>query len=74
MTQEGWHVVKPQHSQSIFINSVDWAIKLQPNPTQLSLFSKKNEKNIIHLSLIQEGQLSVSGERMYTILVNRLED
>ena len=26
------------------------------------------------LSLIQEGQLSVSGERMCTILVNRLED
>ena len=25
-------------------------------------------------SLIQEGQLSVSGKRMYTILVNRLED
>ena len=25
-------------------------------------------------SLIQEGQLSVSGERMCTILVNRLED
>ena len=24
--------------------------------------------------LIQEGQLSVSGEKMYTILVNRLED
>ena len=24
--------------------------------------------------LIQEGQLSVSGERMSTILVNRLED
>ena len=29
---------------------------------------------IISLPLIQEGQLSVSGERMYTILVNRLED
>ena len=28
----------------------------------------------IHLPLIQEGQLSVSGERMCTILVNRLED
>ena len=30
----------------------------------------------INLSLppIQEGHLSVSGERMYTILVNRLED
>ena len=26
------------------------------------------------LPLIQEGQLSVSGERMCTILVNRLED
>ena len=26
------------------------------------------------LLLIQEGQLSVPGKRMYTILVNRLED
>ena len=30
---------------------------------------------VIHsFLLIQEGQLSVSGKRMYTILVNRLED
>ena len=29
---------------------------------------------ILSLSLIQEGQLSVSGKRMCTILVNRLED
>ena len=29
---------------------------------------------ILSLLLIQEGQLSVSGERMSTILVNRLED
>ena len=29
---------------------------------------------ILYLLLIQEGQLSVSGERMCTILVNRLED
>ena len=29
---------------------------------------------ILSLPLIQEGQLSVSGERMCTILVNRLED
>ena len=29
---------------------------------------------ILSLPLIQEGQLSVSGERMGTILVNRLED
>ena len=29
---------------------------------------------ILSLTLIQEGQLSVSSERMCTILVNRLED
>ena len=29
---------------------------------------------ILSLLLIQEGQLSVSGERMCTILVNRIED
>ena len=29
---------------------------------------------ILSLPLIQEGQLSVSGERMCTILVNRVED
>ena len=29
---------------------------------------------ILSLPLIQEGQLSFSGERMCTILVNRLED
>ena len=31
-------------------------------------------KVILSLPLIQEGQLSVSGERLCTILVNRLED
>ena len=29
---------------------------------------------ILSLSLIQDGQLSVSGKRICTILVNRLED
>ena len=29
---------------------------------------------ILSIPLIQEGQMSVSGERMFTILVNRLED
>ena len=29
---------------------------------------------ILSLPLTQEGQLSVSGERMCTILINRLED
>ena len=31
-------------------------------------------KVILSLPLIQEGQLSVPGEKMCTILVNRLED
>ena len=31
-------------------------------------------KVMLSLQLIQEGQLSVSSERMCTILVNRLED
>ena len=31
-------------------------------------------KVILSLPLIQEGQLSVSGKRMCTVLVNRLED
>ena len=29
---------------------------------------------ILSLPLIQKGQLSVSGDRMFTILVNRLQD
>ena len=32
------------------------------------------DHSTVILPLIQEGQLSVSGERMCTILVNRLED
>ena len=38
------------------------------------LFNKLSYLVILSLPLIQEGQLSVSGERMCTILVNRLED
>ena len=38
------------------------------------LIMKYFSKVILSLPLIQEGQLSVSGERMCTILVNHLED
>ena len=38
------------------------------------LFSTVILSVILSLPLIREGQLSVSGERMCTILVNRLED
>ena len=44
--------------------------------TQLGGLGRKTstQTNKLSLPLIQEGQLSVSGERMCTILVNRLED
>ena len=47
------------------------------NPRQHSFVEIDHEifsTVILSLPLIQEGQLSVSGERMCTILVNRLED
>ena len=46
--------------------------RVQPPPRSVDheIFSTV----ILSLPLIQEGQLSVSGERMCTILVNRLED
>ena len=37
-------------------------------------FMEIDHKVILSLPLIQEGQLSISGERMCTILVNCLED
>ena len=52
-----------------------WA---RPPPGQQHSFVEIGHKIfstvILSLPLIQEGQLSVSGERMCTILVNRLED
>ena len=47
------------------------------NPRQHSFVEIDHEifsTVILSLPLIQEGQLSASGERMSTILVNRLED
>ena len=48
------------------------------NPNRLTTFFRGDDHEIfsmviLSLLLIQEGQLSVSGERMCTILVNRLE-
>ena len=37
-----------------------------------NILSWRFSTGIFSLPLIQEGQLSVSGERMYAILVNRL--
>ena len=51
---------------------------LRPLPGQQHSFLETDHKIfyivILSLPLIQEGQLSVSGERISTILVNRLED
>ena len=52
--------------------------RVQPPPTSATSFVEIDHEIfstvILSLPLIQEGQLSVSGERMCTILVNRLED
>ena len=51
--------------------------RVQPPPRSATFFRGDYEifsTVILSLPLIQEGQLSVSGERMCTILVNRLED
>ena len=43
-------------------------------PTGLEFDHEIFSTIILSFPLIQEGQLSVSGKRMCTILVNRLED
>ena len=51
---------------------------VQPSPSRQHSFVEIDHEIfstvILSLLLIQEGQLSVPGERMCTILVNRLED
>ena len=45
------------------------------NPAEVgNILSWRSIMKCFLRSLIQEGQLSVSGERICTILVNRLED
>ena len=60
-----------------------WLVGFNAKKTEALLISRRlcrlNHRTlfstvILSLPLIQEGQLSVSGERMCTILVNRLED
>ena len=50
------------------------AIICTPDTTFVEIDHEIFSTVILSLPLIQEGQLSVSGERMCTILVNRLED
>ena len=47
--------------------------RVQP-PPRLEIDHEILSTVILSLPLIQEGQLSVSGERMCAVLVNRLED
>ena len=72
------------HSQEAGLGgSVGCAIRLETRrsrvkpPPRSATFFRDHEifsMVILSLPLIQEGHLSVSGERMCTILVNRLED
>ena len=56
----------------------DQELQVQPPPGQQHSFVEIDHEIfstvILSLQLIQEGQLPVSGKRMCTILVNRLED
>ena len=53
-------------------------LQVQPLPSRQHSFVEIDHEifstSILSLQLIQEGQLSVSDERMCTILVKRLED
>ena len=63
------------HSHSI--SQLDAPSDWRPGGRQHSFVEIDHEilsMAILSLPLIQEGQLSVSGERMCTILVNRSED
>ena len=56
----------------------DQEVRVQPLPslhhTFMEIYHEIFSTVILSLPLIQEGQLSVSDERMCTILVNHLED
>ena len=51
-----------------------WLLKSQAVHSFVEIDHEIFSMVILSLPLIQEGQLSVSGERMCTVLVNRLED
>ena len=69
MTHKGWRVIKPQHNQSD-VGTLEACHQGASVEYPQYLISR-----ILDFTpLSQEGQLSVSGERMCTILVNRLED
>ena len=82
------HLCPDQHSHLVSLTSVaqldapsDWrpgGRRFNPGRGRQHSFVEIDHEifstAILSLPLIQEGQLSVSGERMCTILVNRLED
>ena len=55
---------------AVYVAAYLYTVELQCVEIDHKIFSTV----ILSHPLIQEGQLSVSGERMCTILVNRLED
>ena len=78
MTKQMPHVKPPTHEQQ---QASDWrpgSLGFDPRRGQQHSFVEIDHEIfstvIPSLPLIQEGQLSVSGKRMCTILVNRLED
>ena len=68
----------PFHSRFLLITYLQQLICPNPRRGRQHSFMEIDHEIfsmvILSLPLIQEGQLSVSGERMCTILVHRLED
>ena len=60
------------------VQLVNSKLQVQPPPGRQHSFMESDHEILstvfLSLLLIQEGQLSISGERMCTILVNCLED
>ena len=69
---------RPRWLSWIRVRVVTRRLRVQPPPGRQHSFEEIDHEKfstiILSLPLIQEGQLSVSGERRCTILVNRLVD
>ena len=70
--------LKDMYMMKVILTKVDWdQTRRIHRLIRVCTICKKGSfhiDNMGYLPLIQEGQLSVTGERMCTILVNRLED
>ena len=77
MVLPSWSTIE-RYLQMKCVRLVIWRLRVRPPAGRqhsiVKIYHVIFSTVILSLPLLQEGQLSVSGERMCTILVNRLED